>query len=88
VGARRSDILLQFPVESALLASIGGIIGVMLSYIVCFIIKQATSFPMHITWFYIVTAILFSCGIGLISGIYPAHKASKLNPIVALMKES
>jgi putative ABC transport system permease protein len=88
VGAKRSDILLQFLVESALLASLGGVIGVMLSYIVCFIIEKATSFPMHITWFYIVAAIFFSCGIGLISGIYPAHKASKLNPIVALMKES
>ncbi len=88
VGAKRSDILLQFLVESALLASVGGVIGVLLSYVVCFTIEKATSFPMHITWFYIVAAILFSCGIGIISGIYPAHKASKLNPIVALSKES
>jgi putative ABC transport system permease protein len=88
VGARRSDILLQFLVESALLASIGGVLGILLSYIACFIIEKATSFPMHITWIYVLLAILFSCGIGIISGIYPAHKASKLNPIVALMKES
>jgi putative ABC transport system permease protein len=88
VGAKRSDILLQFLVESSLLASMGGAIGVLLSYIVCFIIEKATSFPMHVTLFYIAAAILTSCGIGIISGIYPAHKASKLSPIVALMKES
>jgi putative ABC transport system permease protein len=88
IGAKRSDILLQFLVESALLASIGGVIGVLISYIICLIIEAASGFPMHITWIYVVLAILFSCGIGIISGIYPAHKASKLNPVVALMKES
>ncbi len=88
VGARRSDILLQFLVESALLASFGGVFGILLSQIVCMIIEKATSFPMQITWIYVLLAITVSCGIGIVSGIYPAHKASKLNPIVALMKES
>jgi putative ABC transport system permease protein len=87
VGARRSDILLQFLVESALLASTGGVLGVVLSYIVSLIIEATVGFPMRITIGYILMAILTSGGIGIISGIYPAHKASKLNPIVALMRE-
>jgi putative ABC transport system permease protein len=88
IGARRSDILLQFLVESALLASLGGVIGVLIAQLICFVISMATEFPMHVTWVYVVLSILFSGGIGIISGIYPAHKASKLNPVVALMKES
>jgi putative ABC transport system permease protein len=87
VGAKRSDILLQFLIESALLASIGGIIGLMIAYIVCEIITAATPVPMRITLAYILMAILTSGGIGLISGIYPAYKASKLSPIVALTRE-
>lgn len=87
VGAKRSDILLQFLIESALLASIGGIFGILVAYGACLIIEGAVNFPMHITLSYIFLAILTSGGIGVISGIYPAYKASKLNPIVALMRE-
>jgi putative ABC transport system permease protein len=87
VGAKRSDILLQFLVESALLASIGGGIGLLLSYGLSLIIASTTPVPMHITLGYILMALLTSGGIGVLSGIYPAHKASKLNPIVALMRE-
>jgi putative ABC transport system permease protein len=74
-------------VESALLASIGGVLGILLSYIACLIIEGTVGFPMRITLSYVLMAILTSGGIGIISGIYPAHKASKLNPIVALMRE-
>ncbi len=87
VGAKRSDILLQFLIESALLASAGGVIGILLAYIISLVIANTTPVPMHITMGYILMAILTSGGIGVISGIYPAHKASKLNPIVALMRE-
>ena len=87
VGAKRSDILLQFLVESALLASLGGILGVLLAYVLSVIIRAATPVPMHITVGYILMAILTSGGIGVISGIYPAYKASKLSPIVALTRE-
>jgi putative ABC transport system permease protein len=87
VGAKRKDILLQFLIESGLLASIGGTIGIMISYVLSVIIEAATPVPMHITIGYIIIAILTSGGVGIISGIYPAYKASKLSPIVALMRE-
>ncbi len=87
LGARRKDILLQFLVESALLAMTGGVIGVLLAYAISVIIIAATPVPMFITLSYIIFAVLSSGGIGVISGLYPAFKASKLDPIVALMRE-
>ena len=87
VGARRSDILLQFLVESALLATFGGAIGILLAQGVCSLVESAAGLPMDISIGYIVMALLASGGIGIISGIYPAYRASKLSPIVALSKE-
>ena len=87
VGAKRSDILLQFLVESALLATLGGIFGLGFAYILCEIIERTVGFPMQITLGYILLAILTSGGVGMISGIYPAYRASKLSPIAALARE-
>jgi putative ABC transport system permease protein len=87
VGARKRDIMLQFLIESALLASLGGIIGLMLAYGISTIIRSTTPVPMTITFGYIVLAVVTSGGIGVLSGIYPAHKASKLDPIVALSRD-
>jgi putative ABC transport system permease protein len=87
VGAKRSDILLQFLIESALLATMGGVLGLGLAYVLCFIIESTVGFPMRITLAYVLLAILTSGGVGMISGIYPAYRASKLSPIVALARE-
>jgi putative ABC transport system permease protein len=87
VGAKQKDILLQFLVESGLLASAGGTIGILLSYLLSAIVQAATPVPMHITMGYIIIAMITSGGVGIVSGIYPAYKASKLDPIVALMRE-
>ncbi len=87
VGARRKDILLQFLVESSLLASCGGLLGLLLAYGIGLLIKATTPIPMHITMGYVLLALLTSGGIGLLFGIYPAHKASKLDPIVALSRD-
>ena len=87
VGARRRDILLQFLIESALLASIGGLFGLMLAYGLGILIRSTTPIPITITIGYILLALLTSGGIGVISGMYPAYKASKLDPIVALSRE-
>jgi len=87
VGARRRDIMLQFLIESSLLASLGGVLGLALAYVIAIIIRGTTPIPMTITFFYILIALLASGGIGLISGIYPAVRAAKLDPIVALARE-
>jgi len=87
IGARRKDILLQFLIESSLLAAFGGLLGVLLAYGISMIIKTTTPIPMHITMGYVLLALVTSGGIGMLFGIYPAHKASKLDPIVALSRD-
>jgi putative ABC transport system permease protein len=87
VGARRRDILLQFLIESALLASVGGALGLLLGYGVAILVRNTTPIPMTVTLGYVLLSLAASGGIGIISGIYPAHKASKLDPIVALARE-
>lgn len=87
VGARRADILLQFLVESALLATLGGVLGLGLAYVFCAVIEGVAGFPMRITMGYVLLALFTSGGVGMLSGIYPAYRASKLSPIVALARE-
>jgi putative ABC transport system permease protein len=79
--------MLQFLIESALLSSLGGVIGLLLAYGLSALIRNTTPVPMTITFGYILLALLTSGGIGIISGIYPAHKAAKLDPIVALSRD-
>jgi putative ABC transport system permease protein len=87
MGARRKHILLQFLIESALLASLGGVFGLSLAAAVAWGMNVATTVPMKITPFYIILSLLVSAGIGLIFGVYPAYKAARLDPIVALTKD-
>jgi putative ABC transport system permease protein len=87
VGARKRDIMLQFLVESSMLAVAGGAIGILVAYLIGLLISSLLSFSLDITIGYILLALLASGGIGIISGIYPAHRASNLDPIVALSRE-
>jgi putative ABC transport system permease protein len=86
VGARSRHILLQFLIESALLSSVGGAFGLLLAWSIAWLVKVSTPIPMTITFGYILLSLLVSGGIGLIFGIYPAFKAARLDPIVALAK--
>ena len=81
------DILLQFVVESSLLSAVGGLFGLLLAYAISSIIRRTTPIPMDITVGYVLLALAASGGVGLVFGIYPAYKASKLDPIVALSRE-
>jgi putative ABC transport system permease protein len=86
VGARRGQILAQFLIESSALASLGGALGLLLAFGLSWLIQVATPIPMTITLPYILLSLIVSGGIGMIFGIYPAYKASRLDPIVALTK--
>lgn len=86
LGARAKQILLQFLIESSLLSAIGGMFGLLLATGLSWVITKTTPLPMTITIGYILLALLVSGGIGMIAGIYPAWKAAKLDPIVALTK--
>ena len=86
VGAKKRQILLQFLIESSFLSGVGGVLGLLLAWGLAWIVRIATPIPMNITVGYILLALLVSGGIGMIAGIYPAFKASRLDPIVALSK--
>ena len=86
-GARRRDILIQFLVESATLALVGGILGVLLGSSIALSISAATPLPASIKWWAVALGLAVSTGVGLFFGIYPATKAANLDPIVALRYE-
>jgi putative ABC transport system permease protein len=86
LGATRKQILLQFLIESALLCVAGGILGVALAFGVTQIITAVAEITMTVTAAYIALAVIVSSVIGIVAGLYPAWKAARLDPIVALTK--
>jgi len=83
VGARRADVLKQFLVEAITLSGIGGGIGVFLAWVIGRVVT-ATFFPTYLSVTAVVVAITVSGGIGILSGLFPAWKAARLDPIEAL----
>jgi putative ABC transport system permease protein len=86
VGAKRIQILMQFLIESSFLSAVGGLLGLLLAAALAWLVRLTTPIPMTITMGYVALALLVSGGIGLIAGVYPAFKASRLDPVVALGK--
>jgi putative ABC transport system permease protein len=87
VGARSRDILNQFLVESAMLAGVGGLIGVMAAWIVAVLVRSFTPVPMAVPISAVIIGVTLSAAVGLFFGIYPAQRAAKLDPIDALRVE-
>ena len=84
LGATRKQILLQFLIESALLCVVGGVLGLVLAMGATRLVGMALGITMTIELFYIFVSIAVSSIIGIIAGLYPAWKAARLDPIVAL----
>lgn len=84
VGATRRQILLQFLIESAILCALGGVLGLLVAWGVTQLITTLASITMTITIGYILLALIVSTAIGMVAGIYPAFKAARLDPILAL----
>jgi putative ABC transport system permease protein len=87
LGARRRDILLQFLIESAMLALVGGIIGVALGASIAMTVTWLTPLPASVKWWAVALGLFVSTSVGLFFGIYPAKKAANLDPIEALRYE-
>jgi putative ABC transport system permease protein len=87
VGASKQHILFQFLMESVILSTVGGAIGLLAGLMISVILAWVTGFPLTPSWLTISVALLVSIVIGLLSGYYPASRAANLRPVTALRYE-
>jgi putative ABC transport system permease protein len=87
LGAKRRDILIQFLIESATLSTFGAAMGIALGALAAFAIRSMTPMPTYVAPWSIVVGVLIGAGVGIISGVYPASRASLLDPVAALRQE-
>jgi putative ABC transport system permease protein len=84
VGARKRHILLQFLIESSVLAAMGGLMGVIGAYLIVLLVKGFFSFPIETPLVAVILSLCLATAVGLFFGIFPAMRAAKLDPIEAL----
>ena len=87
IGAKRKDINLQFLSEAVMLTFIGGFLGIILGWLICFIVTSTGIVKTQVSFFSVLLAFGVSAGIGIIFGYYPARRAAILSPIDALRYE-
>ena len=87
LGARQRDILLQFLIEAVLLTSIGGLIGIGIGIAGALLANAFTDLPAALAWWSIALAFGVSAGVGVFFGVFPARRAGRLDPVVALRTE-
>jgi putative ABC transport system permease protein len=87
LGARRRDILSQFLAESTTLSLVGGGLGVVLAQLLAKLVATLTPIPTALPLVAVAVALFVSGSVGLVAGVYPAWRASRLDPIVALRSE-
>ena len=87
LGARQTDIRMQFLIESAALAAIGGACGVILGIMAAKVVSMTTSLPSSVQIWSVLMGLVVATSVGLFFGVYPAAKAARLDPVVALRSE-
>jgi putative ABC transport system permease protein len=87
VGARDTDILIQFLAEATALSVTGGMLGILFAVTIVYGINELTTYSALIQTKIIIISVLFSAAVGICFGFFPARKAASLNPIDALRYE-
>jgi len=87
LGARRGEILFQFLMEATFLTLVGGVLGIALGSSIGWLVHLVTGFPVSLPWWSFAIGLGFSASVGIFFGMYPAIKASRLDPIEALRYE-
>jgi putative ABC transport system permease protein len=87
LGARRRDILIQFLIESSTLSVVGAVVGITLGIAGAELVTKTTFMPVNIVPWSVGLAVAMGAGVGVIAGVYPAMRASRLDPIAALRQE-
>jgi putative ABC transport system permease protein len=87
LGARRSDILLQFLFESATLSGLGAVLGILLGIGLAMAVRGLSPIPAQVAPWSIALGVGLGVGVGMLAGVYPAMRAARLDPIVALRAE-
>jgi putative ABC transport system permease protein len=87
IGARKRDILWQFLIEAMTLTGLGGLVGICLGILVSLLVDSVSPLPSEVSPVWLFIAMAVSMSVGLFFGIYPASKASSLDPIEALRWE-
>jgi putative ABC transport system permease protein len=87
LGAKRQDVLLQFLIESAGMALLGGFFGIVLGVSVAEAVTHIVGFPSAVALWSVLLGLFVALSVGIFFGVYPAHKAAILDPIVALRAE-
>ena len=87
LGAKRQDVMVQFLIESAVMALVGGFFGVVLGIVVAKTVTLLVSFPSAVPLWAVLLGLFVAGGVGIFFGVYPARKAAMLDPIVALRAE-
>jgi len=88
LGAKRSDILLQFLIEASTLATFGAAMGIALGAAAAYVIRTTTFMPTYVAPWSVAVGVLVGATVGIISGVYPASRASLLDPVAALRQET
>jgi putative ABC transport system permease protein len=87
LGAKRQDVMLQFLIEAATMALLGGFFGVLLGVSIAEIVTTVVGFPSSVALWSVLLGLFVATSVGIFFGVYPAHKAAQLDPIVALRAE-
>jgi putative ABC transport system permease protein len=87
IGARRREILVQFLIEAVVLTSVGGVLGVLLGSGIGLLVNLVSGFPVSLPWWSYALGLGFSASVGIFFGVFPAWRASRLDPIEALRYE-